>query len=672
MLPEHSNPTQFRRGRQEGTFWATAPYNFVPLPEKVYSVSENSILNQDSFTGKTGYVECKLTTESPLYIRSGMTPEFFSNNGKKSFHELEPEEKNVVGQFFHKNDPNCPLIPGSSLRGMIRSIVEIAGYGKIQWVTDDKKITFRAVAASSDDPLSVPYKDFIGKYGKNLKAGYLVNNGDKWFISPAKKPSDVGLNSKDEFIKIKEKYIQKNELPTFVDLNDKDYIPQYHEVSFDASLKPSKHGKFISISKIGSRDKEYNYKGILVCSGNMRENSNDNPSPRCNHVLILEKNPIAKQLSIDDGVIEDYIGSLTTFQKEKPFSENMGCLEDGRPVFYVSKDNKVLFFGHNPYFRVPAIPHGNDRTATPKYFVPESIRNPQDIDIAESIFGYAADEDRKQGRAGRVYFTDAVLESANTDIWLTKNGPIHPQILASPKPTTFQHYLVQDESKGHDPDDKASLAHYATPTPCETVIRGSKMYWHKRNVSEDTIKERGHVNENDKQHTKIRPIKTGVTFTFRIYFENLTDCELGALLWALTLPGKQDKKYRHKLGMGKPLGLGSVRIEPTLRISDRKKRYMKLFEKNSDVKDNTVTFCEGIDQKSDISHLTKLFEDDILDFLKSEFERLHQVERIKMLFKMLEWPGPDNEYTKYLSIQPNEYKERPVLPDPFNIGKPRR
>ena len=66
MIPKHYNPTRTRR---DGS-WAYAPYNFVPLPEKVVLV--DSIPAQDVYTGNTGYIECSLTTESPLYTRCGM------------------------------------------------------------------------------------------------------------------------------------------------------------------------------------------------------------------------------------------------------------------------------------------------------------------------------------------------------------------------------------------------------------------------------------------------------------------------------------------------------------------------------------------------------------------------------------------------------------------------
>jgi len=223
MNPKHHNPKQERRR-------AHAPYNFVPLPEEVVTVDKDSILAQDKYAGNSGYIECSLTTMSPLYTRCAMTPNFFREHGDTPFHDLTPDQKVERAQFFHLKDERYPLIPGSSLRGMVRALVEIVGYGKMLWVTNDNKITYRAVA--KDEPLDEPYERVLGKNGSNVKAGYLVEKGDEWYIRPSKK-----LRVSGSFLTVKEEIIHPNDIPDFIGLNDENYKPQYHEVSFDAEIK---------------------------------------------------------------------------------------------------------------------------------------------------------------------------------------------------------------------------------------------------------------------------------------------------------------------------------------------------------------------------------------------------------------------------------------------------
>src|SRR5262249_50133644 len=78
--------------------------------------------------------------------------------------------------------------------------------------------------------------------------------------------------------------------------------------------------------------------------------------------------------------------------------------------------------------------------------------------------------------------------------------------------------------------------------------------------------------ENANQKLRVTPLRTGLDFYFHIDFDNLLDRELGLLLYAL----RPTEAYRHKIGLGKPLGLGTARIDPLgLFLVDRKQRYEK-------------------------------------------------------------------------------------------------
>ena len=65
--------------------------------------------------------------------------------------------------------------------------------------------------------------------------------------------------------------------------------------------------------------------------------------------------------------------------------------------------------------------------------------------------------------------------------------------------------------------------------------------------------------ENDDVATKLLPLKAGSTFKGVVRFHNLRPVELGALLWALDFGGNKD--CQHKIGMGKPLGLGRISLD---------------------------------------------------------------------------------------------------------------
>ena len=124
MLPKHIK--EVPEGRK-----ASAPYNFVELPNQVVSCEPLSSHNYYDLNRHTGKINCTLTTESPLYTRCGLTKEEFQQ-GK--------EAKNLPDFFY--TQPNSKVkklaIPGSSLRGMLHNLVEIIGFGKVERVTENK------------------------------------------------------------------------------------------------------------------------------------------------------------------------------------------------------------------------------------------------------------------------------------------------------------------------------------------------------------------------------------------------------------------------------------------------------------------------------------------------------------------------------------------------------
>jgi CRISPR-associated protein (TIGR03986 family) len=110
-------------------------------------------------------------------------------------------------------------------------------------------------------------------------------------------------------------------------------------------------------------------------------------------------------------------------------------------------------------------------------------------------------------------------------------------------------------------------------------LRGRKVYPHHAGLPEghwrDPMTDRtqqadnGHYQEyrrprldgqeqRDNQNRSIQGwVKEGTSFSFDLHVTNLSRVELGALLWLLKLP----EKHWHRLGGGKPLGFGSVRLE---------------------------------------------------------------------------------------------------------------
>ena len=66
---------------------ALAPYNFIPLPEKVITLSVKDLPHQGVYEEgrRTGHIDRELTTASPVYVRAGLNPDQAKegNNPKK-------------------------------------------------------------------------------------------------------------------------------------------------------------------------------------------------------------------------------------------------------------------------------------------------------------------------------------------------------------------------------------------------------------------------------------------------------------------------------------------------------------------------------------------------------------------------------------------------------------
>lgn len=654
---------------------AVAPYNFVELPNKILEIKPQSLPQDNIYYSRlenrhTGTIECKLTTKSPLYIRCGLT--------KKEF-ECGTESKDLP-EFFYTQPAfksKKPILTASSLRGMLRTIIEIVSFSKIDRVSDHEHFFFRAVAVNKkDDPLGNEYKELV----KNVKAGYLEKKGSSWYIQPAK------IVDKLPFIWVKEQNL--SQVKTLIRMNQPDYRPQYINVSFGDTF-PKNYKRFTS--QVSANKSSYRNKGTLVTSGNMLESSDNSRNIyRQSHCIVPEANSNAKTLKINDDAVQHYRSALTDFQKqEPPFDKEFGALQSGMPVFYCEPQNgqtEVTLFGHSPNFRIPYSFNRDGKAASAVDFIPEKIGKSNKIDIAEAIFGFVrtknaqenTDDQALKSLAGRVFIENAICETTNSDdIWLTGNAneTITPKILSTPKPTTFQHYLVQTSSR------KSNLKHYASKpsqdNEGDTVIRGHKLYWHKQSVERQDIEEEdiAKINKASSQYTKIKPIKSGVSFSFCIRFENLNQIELGALLWVLKIAA--DPQYSLSLGMGKPLGMGAVKIEHKLYLSNRASRYSHLFNNN-----NSNEWLTGEeDQTNTASHYStciQVFEKYIVDNIheddqpqKIQATKLEHIPRIQMLLAMLRFDVPPvNEETRYMTIEPNnEYKERPVLPTPLQIKK---
>jgi CRISPR-associated protein (TIGR03986 family) len=726
ILPKHKNPTSPGR-------ISSAAYNFVPLPDAVVRAvedAEKELPDHDTYANElyphTGYFDVKLTTKSPLYIRAPLTrTEFDFNEQDKDLHGIKVGDQTSYkdqvknkSDFFYTRNPQQPVIPGSSLRGMLRNVLEIASYSKVKWVTD-KRLFYRTVDATA---VGRYYNQWMVQelgqtevkphprarlFGSRVRGGFLRFCPDGSYIIEecvvarielSAVLNALGLQWRDQMYELDGQNLRTKE-----DRSNPNQTPKWQYqckelwVDVDANETPYFFPKAERNGRVRHRDLYLQFrratnpatspdsskqKGQLVLTGHINYKhlqfmfvSVDSPQ-----VFPVPNNPNEADQNlrlIDRFQDEDQITQWQTkaFPKDRPAGANRkqpGWLRDGEPVFFLTDDGgkgkNIIFFGRTQMFRMP---YKN----RPFDLVPPELRRPEDIDVAEALFGYVRTRQEtdelinrgcrtlKQGSksrayASRIFVTDATVTNAPNGLWLS-SSPRTPGILATPKPTSFQHYLTQQQ-----PNDKRELDHYDSPPPHETVIRGHKLYWHQGDASIDDLSDS--VPSATTQHTSFHPIKSDVSFKFRMYFENFSDEELGAMCWTLHPLGDAGKEYCHKLGMGKPFGMGAVKLEATLHLTKRDLRYRSLFDGAGWQTGSRAGDGEELKVRGNLEAYVSKFERKILgslEPLEEPCQHLSDLKRIGMLLKMMEWnESPPAGRSRTPGLE--EFKQRRVLPDP--------
>jgi len=157
----------------------------------------------------------------------------------------------------------------------------------------------------------------------------------------------------------------------------------------------------------------------------------------------------------------------------------------------------------------------------------------------------------------------------------------------------------------------------------------------------------GEPASNDTQRTALQAVARKQQFSFKIYFENLTSVELGALDTAIRLPQSffgAATPVCHQLGMGKPFGMGVIRLKSELYAIERDARYKDLFS--------------GWGMKSE--PISTAYADDFKQFINNLGLTKHD-ERIRNLQTML---------TLYENDAELEYMSHTKSKDRYRLDKP--
>ena len=334
-----------------------------------------------------------------------------------------------------------------------------------------------------------------------------------------------------------------------------------------------------------------------------------------------------------------------TLVENGPFPEGKYPFNFMVPCFFeLDDDGKVKSFGANPFYRLPYEHIISDH-------VPASIRGHEDIiDFTDAVFGKTA------CWSSRIAVEDCYLQSGEESFESSRKTP-----LLRPKPTSYQLYLNGVRGRSCDWDEGSP----------ENTIRGDKMYWHRRcdwkQIGNPAADENRNSSINDEVMHTITPLKKDHCFCGKIRFEQLDDVELGALLSLFhidelaSLSGssygeKMDLCY--KIGMGKPLGLGSIKMEGKLYLRDEDAYCRQLFDGQGH------GFAAALS-----SGQAQTFVEAFYQYMKNQLQDEHYLEnyrnRLKDLCALMDWswtdyPGWDSK-VQDMGIEAGKHKDR-LLP----------
>lgn len=515
-----------------------APFNFAPLPEKVVLADWAELVSQDvPFSdGVSGVIEVNIEAKTDIFVRNG--------------HALDKRESK-----FSQVGNNCYFIPGTTLKGCLRSVLEIASFGKIK--------QYNKHSFAIRDLRNNAYKQLIQK--NPTHAGWMYRSGGEFYIHDAGEVENKGnrISAKEIDTKLK---ISEGGFYSFITKGP-------NSSQRDASFKYKKLAGLLSgklekemCDKIGRGEAFYEIDGkYLVFTGQPNRRERKHVWVGKGKEFLFKKYPKSFNTETSLTISEEDIRAFqsihassddyTEFWKEK--------LDKGLPIpVFFQEVNEHHYIGLSFMFKYPT-----------KENVESAIGNTygklaDKPDLADVIFGYVNETESLKGRVvvGHAFAEQASCQTGNERITL----------MATPRPSYYPLYLKWNKQPVSWNDTYGQ----------KIEIAGYKRYPVRAGASSDFPK-RLPNQEIGKMESTMIPLKAGAKFQGRIMFHNLRGVELGALLYAITL-GNSDKRY-HNLGAYKPYGYGKIKIGYELKtvngdsdlksVSDKGKTYYDKYVK---------------------------------------------------------------------------------------------
>lgn len=503
-----------------------APFNFVPLSEKVFFPEWAGQISQDIpfEDGVSGTIELKITAESPIFVRNGHTKEQAQND-------------NVEYTSFSKINDRY-FIPATSIKGAIRNVLEIMSFGKMSQISNNRY--------SIRDLQLKKYMNYFqnsdvhcGWMRKKGETVTITDNGIPRRISHAEidkllKTDFCNIFSKEDLLKDDSKRsplykysLTHNKLLRFKFKE----LPLNPNNTVDKRLKVVEDKNGIEGNIVFTGQPSYRQNEIKKTDGTITKKS----SGKFYEFVFLNEflRTIILNSEEENGIYKDFSFVYKDSDEWKYWKKMMEKGEQVPVFFSVDNNGKLLHLGLSYLYKLPY------PKRIKEYLYDDHKKSK--LDLSECIFGVTAKDSLK----GRVQFSHAFTEQKPS------KDKISPY-LGSPKPTYYPIYLKQNGENGYMINKERGIF-FSTMLNNNAELKGWKRYPVQNEWEEDFIPPKGQEDNTNPFY----PMTIGSEFIANVRFHNLRRVELGALLNAISLR----TGYFHSIGFAKALGFGKVKIE---------------------------------------------------------------------------------------------------------------
>lgn len=499
------------------------PYTFVPIERK------EPVRDKKTNGDKSGYIECSLEIKSPTFIPN-TSKKFGDEHSEQVFYSYTNlENEDHLTDDLRK--PEKPVIPGSEIRGMLRNVYEQLTNSCFIHI-DEKNLPYKRT-----NEVKIPA---IMVYDDTLK---------KWKIYPSNLLSKSGKLDKGN-LKFEE-----------------DYFKGYRKPIRQINSERDSNGNYLHITPVFGKNNMCHIipYSIQNLNGKSFFELNNDAIKRFQYIIGIDEEGKPDD---NDNIVGSYVNSTTNRNRNhvsiyKKYRERYLKHE---PLFvYVDKDSIINKFKDTTVYLAPACMSKEFFGNTIGEILKQNNKHQPCSDKNElcpacRLFGMIGE---KGGSKGKLRISDTY--SAENISYL---GTTTLPILATPRISATEFYLEppdkfkEDKIWNYDYYIDQSGRHSYKPR-----LAGRKVYWNGKFVE-------GSPDENRNMTTTVTPLNGG-TFKFKIFFDRLTKEELDNLIFCI----KPCDNALHKIGHGKPIGMGQIELEindvslKSYKITDEKISY---------------------------------------------------------------------------------------------------